>query len=366
MDNRNKYTKIEDLLSDASFRHWILKEKDTKNWEEWTLESPTRGKLVEGARLFLIALGVNEKGFSQLDIQQALNETRHKILLQEIKARKSNDIWNKAWFRAAAVLLISLSIYFYNQTSPSPSLSINYDQLVANDEEGLIEQTNNSSKPHVVSLSDGSSVLLQPKSKLSYPKKFSDNVRKVFLSGEAFFEIKKNPSQPFLVYANEVVTKVLGTSFRVKAYENDTAVEVIVKTGKVNVSQNQTIASNNSHTVDLLPNESIIFNRKKIAFESIQRVEIKPMLAKNVVVNIEQLSFEFKDRPVSEILATIEKAYAVEINYSKEIFKNCYLTTSLNDQPLTEKLNILCESLGNNTRYELNNNEITIKSNGCH
>ena len=90
----------------------------------------------------------------------------------------------------------------------------------------MVEQTNNSNKPQIITLSDGSSVLLQPNSKLSYPKIFTGNERKVYLSGEGFFEISKNPKKPFFVYANEIVTKVVGTSFRVKAYSDQPDVEV--------------------------------------------------------------------------------------------------------------------------------------------
>ncbi|AWV98521.1 FecR family protein [Arcticibacterium luteifluviistationis] len=365
MQKRDKYNKIEDFLEDSSFRRWILNQEDIHNWEDWTLESPKRAKLVEEARLFLIALGVDELEISREEIQTALAETRNKILLHEINAQKTNAFWTKGWFRAAATLLVSFSLYFFYQSHQKSNLAFNYEKLVEEDNEGLIEQTNNSSEPQVISLSDGSSVLLQPKSKLSYPKKNSGNLRKVFLSGEAFFEIKKNPSKPFLVYANEVVTKVLGTSFRVKAYENDPNVEIIVKTGKVNVSQNETISKKSIIPVDLLPNESIVFNRKKVEFEKIQTLDLKLRPVEKELEKIENLSFEFEDVPVSQIFETIEKAYSVDIEYPENTLRNCYLTSSLGDQPLTEKLKIICESLGNSTRYELNNNEIIIKSNGC-
>ncbi len=59
--------------------------------------------------------------------------------------------------------------------------------------------------------------------------------RDVYLSGEAFFEVTKNPDRPFRVFANEIVTKVLGTSFTVRSFENDTTIQVIVRTGKVTV-----------------------------------------------------------------------------------------------------------------------------------
>jgi hypothetical protein len=91
----------------------------------------------------------------------------------------------------------------------------------------------------------------------------------------------------------------------------------------------------------------------------------KDIVLRQTIKNIEQLSFDFTDIPVSQIFKTIEQAYQVEIDFPKEKLKNCHLTTSLSDQPLTEKLKIICKSLGNNTSYEMNGNLIIITSLGC-
>jgi hypothetical protein len=114
----------------------------------------------------------------------------------------------------------------------------------------------------------------------------------------------------------------------------------------------------------LLPNQAARFKRKELFFEKILDItKDKPLLA--VKNTFEQLSFEFNDIPVYQIFRTIEQAYLVSIDFPEEKLKNCYLTTSLSDEPLPEKLKIICESLGNNTRYEMNGNSIKIISNGC-
>jgi hypothetical protein len=64
-------------------------------------------------------------------------------------------------------------------------------------------------------------------------------------------------------------------------------------------------------------------------------------------------------------LRTIEKAYLITIDTPTVNLKDCYLTTSLSDGPLLEKLKIIYESLGNNTTHEMKDNQITIISNGC-
>jgi len=367
MQQREQYTKIEDFLSDESFRQWILERKDHAEWEEWTLENPQRAKLVEEARMWLLAMQVPHTPPSNAEIQSALADTWKKIdeTASEI-APRAGRLRPILWLRAAAAVLVLgllLSWLYQKQWTANPE-KITYHTLVEQDPEGLIEQTNNTNKPQLLTLSDGSSVLLHPNSKLSYPRSFGAEERKVYLSGEGFFEISKNPEKPFFVFANEVVTRVVGTSFRVKAYADQPNVEVVVRTGKVNVSSNQSITKAKNKALVLLPNQGIRFERQNLAFHLITDLTQDTPLTQSTSA-IEQLSFDFTDVPVAQILTTIEQAYLLEIDFPQEVLKNCYLTTSLSDQPLPEKLKIICESIGSTTRYEMNGNKITILSSGC-
>ncbi|MFH6991306.1 FecR family protein [Flavobacterium sp. FlaQc-48] len=370
MQKRNKYTEIEDFLSDESFQSWILFKIDKDGWEEWTLESQQRAKLVEGARLLLLAMKVPESAISPSDLHNALQSTWIKIEEKEIQnntTQNSKIKYFKKYFLTgvAAALIIGLSsVWLYKNQFEPQSKVVTYKQLIDENSEGLVEQTNNSDKPQIITLSDGSSVLLQPNSKLSYPKIFTGNERKVYLSGEGFFEISKNPKKPFFVYANEIVTKVVGTSFRVKAYSDQPDVEVLVRTGKVRVKSNDLVSKSDQEEVVLLPNQALRFLRSDLSFNKITNITQDQVLTKSVG-NIEQLSFEFTDIPVSQIFETIEQAYLVEIDYPKNKLKDCHLTTSLSDQPLTEKLKIVCNSIGNNTSFEMNGNQIIIISDGC-
>src|SRR5690606_40982760 len=80
----------------------------------------------------------------------------------------------------------------------------------------------------LIILADGSKVTLYPGSEIRYTSDFNIFTREIHLKGEAYFEVASDKNKPFLVYANSVVTKVLGTSFLVKAKENETDVEVLV------------------------------------------------------------------------------------------------------------------------------------------
>ncbi|MBE8724642.1 FecR family protein [Flavobacterium hungaricum] len=370
MQKRNNYTEIEDFLADESFQKWILLKIDEEGWEEWTLENRQRAKLVEDARLLLLGMKVSKNQLSKAELSDALSATWKKIAEREANFQKSvlsfkRGISRNWLFGAAAALLICFfSVWFYQKDSFSTDAIVSYKELIEENNEGLVEQTNNTEKSQIITLSDGSSVLLQPNSKLSYPKIFTGNERKVYLSGEGFFEISKNPKKPFFVYANEIVTRVVGTSFRIKAYPNQQDVEVLVRTGKVRVMPNDLLKEIKNEEVVLLPNQALRFTRKELTFNKILNITEDPILTSSTR-NIEQLSFEFTDIPVDQILKTIEQAYQVEIDFPKEKLQECRLTTSLSDQPLPEKLKIICKSIGNETNYEMNGNQIVITSLGC-
>jgi len=370
MQERNNYTEIEDFLADVSFQLWVRLKIDNQGWEEWTLENPDRAKLVEDSRLWLLAMSIHHEEILSEVIQGGLESTWEKINKKEKSSaevkRTTIQLWQKNWMKGvAAVLLFGLlSNWFYNNYFVPPNSESTYNKIIKDDYTDLVEQTNHSYKPQIITLSDGSSVLLKPNSKLSYPKIFTGNTRKVYLSGEAFFEISKNPKKPFFVYANEIVTKVVGTSFRIKAYADLPTVEVIVRTGKVKVISNPAITYSKEKEILLLPNQALRVIRQNLTFNKITDITQDESFV-HTQGNIEQLSFEFTDIPVAQIFKTIEQGYLVNIDFPLEKLKNCHLTTSLNDQPLPEKLKIICKSIGNNTNYEMNGNQIIITSNGC-
>jgi hypothetical protein len=370
MQERNKYIEVEDFLGDESFQIWVRFNDDQNNWQEWTLEDPKRAKLVAEARLWLLAMKVPQLNLSKRTIKYALESTWQHIEKKENKSKwiKKTTIKFSNYQKykgVAAVLLLTIFLtWVYNPNIFSIKSSPIYKELITINGEGLVEQTNNTTKSQIITLSDGSSVLLQPSSKLSYPKTFVGNERKVYLSGEAFFEISKNQKKPFFVFANEIVTKVVGTSFRIRAYDNQPDIEVLVRTGKVKIQSNKSIPNSKKEEIVLLPNQALRFVRKNATFNKITDITQDESISQNIG-NIEQLSFDFTDTPVSQIFKTIEQAYLVDIDFPESTLKNCHLTTSLNDQPLPQKLKIICKSLGNNSSYEMNGNQIIITSDGC-
>jgi transmembrane sensor len=351
---REFYQTIEEFLQDPSFRRWVQEGIDNDGWADWMKQVSNSTSLAREAQLVLLAMGFREPVISETETENALRGTWQKIESFRPEVRNLLSKRSRWILAAAAVLLLGIGLGWH-LTQPPVMMKTVSEKIPENNR---VVRQNATKTAMLIMLEDGSSVILQPGSQLTYPAAFDKSERKVSLNGEAFFEISKNPSRPFFVYAYEIVTRVVGTSFRIKAYSNQPAVEVIVRTGQVKVSA-RSAASESPQEIALHSNESIRFVRNDATFE-------KPVIAApSITVPIEQLQFDFEDTPVSKILETIGLAYGLKINYPGEVLKDCYLSTSLSDLPLQQKLKLVCESTGGDTRYELRGEQITIFSNGC-
>jgi transmembrane sensor len=364
MENYKRYS-VEYLINNDSFRDWVFdKNLENTNWGDVYVNSPENQEVIEQARAFLLATKGEVLAISQNEAESAINSILEKVENQSSQPSTLKIISKNLWFRAAAAVLIMASIgfWFWNKQA-NPSV-ITYHDLVEKSDDKLVEIINDGDKPRLVNLQDGSSVILQKNSRISFAKVFSKEKREVYLSGEAFFEVAKNPAQPFFVYANELIAKVLGTSFSVRAYETDKEVKVVVKTGKVSVfsqKDNKTIELRNNRElagIVITPNQQVVFQREEVRI--LREIVETPALLN---LPIEQQNFVFKRTPISEVFMMLEKAYGVDIVYDEEVLSKCSITASLADEPLFEKLKMICTAI--NANYEEIDGQIVITAEGC-
>lgn len=224
--------------------------------------------------------------------------------------------------------------------------------------EGMISMLNTSDVARLVKLNDGTEVSLEPNSEIQYPESFG-SIREVYLKGEAFFDVKRDTAHPFVVYSNEVVTRVLGTSFIVKAYEGSKDITVSVKTGRVSVSKNSIeSAPDNKQEVILIPNQQAVYDRLKN--EVVRQLVEKPEIVKH---SEEQMAMKYDGAEVVKIFDALEEMYGIEISFDKELLKNCVLTTTMKEEGLFERIKVICEAIG--ARYDVQETKIFITSEGC-
>lgn len=312
--------------------------------------SPEEIKLVEDW-YDNISTGEEQPGFPEPEFEEQL-WNKVKPLTGSPKSRSS---WLKIAASIAFFLSVSAALYFI--LAKETTTEVVY---AADADPGLLteEYTNNSAHAKKVRLEDGSAITLQPASKILFPKKFKKNKREIELHGEAFFEIRRDTLRPFLVYSREVVTKVLGTSFTVRALDSDPEVRVSVKTGKVSVSTKPCKKNPAEKPVILTPNQEVVFNRQeeKIVKQLVDKPEI--ILAQPTLIEM-----QYRNTPVSEIFSAIELNYGIRIEYDAVKMQNCVLTTNMKEEGLLERIEVICKAI--DATYSVADAVIRIEASGC-
>ncbi len=269
------------------------------------------------------------------------------------------------WMIAATIILVFIAAgSLYLSKPPIVSYEGLVDQSRTSTGE-IYEKNNLTTHQIVINLPDNSSVILQPNSKISYsPKRYNKTRREVILSGEAFFEVQKDSSIPFYVYASSLITKVLGTSFSVNTNLDLTGTEVIVKTGRVAVfmqsdkNKEAKLNGNQLNGIVLTANEKIRISEDGQSLT--KPVAINPG---KLLLPIQKLSFDFDETPATDVLDLLKKTYGIPIVYDPHKLSGCKLTAHLSDEPLLEKIKLICIAL--DAEYKEEDSGITIKSNGC-
>lgn len=164
-------------------------------------------------------------------------------------------------------------------------------------------------------LADGTRVRINSGSELRYPANFTEKHRKVFLSGEAYFEVSPQANKPFIVQTEDMEIRVLGTSFNVNAYPGKTLSQTTLEEGHVQIHlQNQ--------TEDLSPGEQCSFNR------TTQKLTVK-QVDTELYTSWRKGYYNFKQTPLEEILNTLSLWYNVNIEYEHEALKHLNFTGKL-------------------------------------
>lgn len=290
--------------------------------------------------------------------EQVLHQQDWEKIQKRIRKQKRIFYW-PSLAAAASVIIGVIFIYSLNTRLPKSNTGKKTISLL---EEKIVNESSGIKK---VTLSDSSTIFLQPHSTIQISKKFNNGDRKISLAGEAFFDVTRDENQPFKVYTHDVVTTVLGTSFTIKAPSKKEKVIVVVKTGRVVVSSN--VAKSGSqkakgHEVVVTRNQQAVFNPESKL--------LKATLVQNPVPSAQdekapenKIKEIFDEEPIINILQKIGKMYAVEVQYDETLLINCKITTAFLNEGLYERLDILSKAIGGS--YAVEGTQIIFKSKGC-
>lgn len=290
--------------------------------------------------------------------KKMLDEIRNRIALGRGDKQANTVRWS-GLMRVAATLLIVLLAGFtwvIVKRGGSPLSLVYNEQSVGN----VITIQNNSSNVEEHRLPDGSSIRLQPNGVIIYAGRFASDKREVRLIGEAFFDVTKDKTRPFIINARDVVVKVLGTSFNITAYEDDQEVKVAVKTGRVSVTRPNNYTNRSGiDEVILTPNQEVVYNMLNENFS--KQIVPTPEI---ILAKPTNLSMKYEAVPVDEIFKALKENYGIDIVYDPAVLSSCSLTTSMEEEGFYERIEIICKAIG--ATFEVQDARVLIKSAGCH
>lgn len=298
-----------------------------------------------------------ENNLPFLDKDKAYDQIRRKIGGKENgKGRNRNPIptravfQNKRGFRYHAklivviiMLLISIPLlYFKTEIFEAPPQETNINWMARETAFG---------QRYTLKLSDGTLVKLNSGSRIYYPESFSDSLRLVEFEGEAFFEVAKDTSKPFVIRSGKVNTMVLGTSFNLKSTAITESFELAVATGSVKVFHDLKGQSLEERYVN--PNQSAVWDHQSKTFQ-VQDFDPGTVLAwvdGNLV--FDNSSFE-------DIIHTLEKWYGVQIDTSS---LNRKLPTGYTGKYKDKSLETVLQGISYvlDFKYEINGKKVIIK-----
>ncbi|HEY8401818.1 MAG TPA: FecR domain-containing protein [Cytophagaceae bacterium] len=272
------------------------------------------------------------------DVTAAWNKVKSQTVEAEGSA-KVLSITDYQWYlRIAATLLIFIGAGIFGWYWITGSN--NMTEIAALDE-----------KKQVI-LPDSSKVWLNKNSKIKFAEGFEGDERIVYLEGEGFFDVKKSEGRKFQVKTSKSVTTVLGTSFNVKAYKEDSLEEVQVVTGKVSFAPAK---GSVSQEVILLPGDKgMLVNNAEVVKTKIENSNFNAW--KNEVL-------QFENTDITQVTAAIEDYFGVKIIIADSLILPCRFTGTFEKPDLEELLEVL--TITADINYHKRDNTYVLTGKGC-
>ena len=258
-----------------------------------------------------------ESSSAEADKQTRTDWQHMKNRLRHHAPRKRNVLLRAVSYVAAIAALIAMTIYAtYTFAVPEP---LEYTQI---------------SVPYGESqkftLSDGTVIAINSGSTLIFPKSFTSNTRTVFLTGEANFDVAKNPDKPFIVKTQHAAIEALGTKYSVQAYPENPFTKATLIEGCIRVD----IPGEADRSFTLKPDNQLIYSHNDKAVSVIQVDAAK-------LASWEKGYLIFQGASFKEITQALERKYDVEIFYDGHIKPQSYHVKFTPDESLADALDVL-------------------------
>lgn len=292
---KKKYTSLNDFLEDTSFKNWVLQNNgsDINFWEFWITNNLDKKELVDKAKDLVLGISFDQNFVSKEKVAFEWKKLETKIQAKKTASKRKVRFLRPLSAVASILLLISVGFYFTNLYT-KVTHKTNYGEILN------------------IKLQDGSDVTLNSNSSLSYYKNES---RKVWLSGEAFFQVDKKivTDAKFWVMTNDLSVEVFGTSFNVNTKKKKTA--VFLEEGKI------WLKLKNGLDKKMIPGNYVSYSSKKN--EILEDINIFNSIIKT---SWKDGSLLFDNLSLEKAMEKIEESYGFSIVYKDEISKKTVIT----------------------------------------
>ena len=295
---KKQYNTINDFLEDVSFKNWALQNNgtDINFWEFWIANNPEKNELVNKAKDLVLGVSFNKDLVSKEKVAFEWKKLEAKIQkkTKAPKAPKSKVIFLRKFSAAASILLLfSLGFYFLKSNSKITHKT-NYGEILN------------------IKLQDGSDVTLNSNSSLSYYKNES---RRVWLSGEAFFQVDKKvvTQAKFWVITKDLSVEVYGTSFNVSAKKEKT--DVFLEEGNI------WLKLKNGADKKMIPGNYISYSA-----EENKILEDKNIFNPIIKTSWKDGSLLFENLSLEKAMEKIEESYGYSIVFKDDNSKDILIT----------------------------------------
>ncbi len=323
-----------------------LSAREKSEVETWLNQSDKNRETFEQCRHMLVRVD-SYYSMNNFDTVTAWEKVHSRINPAQLKVIRHKNVRKEAiwsFYKYAAIIVIAILLgsigYYIGFRDQKPA---EIQQIVSAENQVLNEYV----------LPDGSVVTINGNSTLQFPDKFENNIREVNVIGEAFFDVKPDPEKPFVINAGNAQVKVLGTSFNVCAYPESETVEVVVKTGKVQVSCKNTGETEPNHVVFLIPGEKGTLYTSSNQLEKIVNNDPNFLAWKTHFL-------EFNQVPLSQVISNLEKVYHIKVTVDDPELNNLLLTAQFDKKPVDFILNVV--RLTFNLELTGENEQFTLKS----
>ncbi|MCF2489396.1 FecR family protein [Dyadobacter sp. CY347] len=286
------------------------------------------------------SLGLEPPSDDQNHLKPNADEIKSRID-KTLKFDKDRKLIWRNWYAVAAslafIMLSAAGIYQFFKNNAGV--------------EEMITITVPTGETREVTLPDGSHVWLNAASIFKYPATFGET-REVYLEeGEGFFQVKRDTTAPFTVHSSHLDTRVLGTSFRVKAYQELTHEIVTVVSGKVAVSRG-------AEPLALLEKD------QEVVFDKISGNEQETLVEATETVDWKSGNVILKSVRFEDLILAVENAYRVSIHFDRQKFKECENSIRFSTHQSLESVMDLVSEI-QPIRYEINGKEVIVSGEGC-